>query len=369
MATVITKEYILNRIDQLLKNTFAPPKSLDLYNLLVDLVNYTSDNFTDPDFGSLAYQDKVKQDQIDTGTLPIGFTPVTNGTGSITFVPIPGFPSATPNSVYITDNAGVPSSEIKQNGFNLAIGTTAGTVAEGNHTHTVSQLTDYVASTDAIVDGKINAYNNLAINTFSQLGHTHTVAEITDFNTAGTALINSLIGSQINDAIIVHENKADPHPLYLLRSDKELYQEKNIELITNYSLVPFNNMNTGTTGDFWGGINGRRACRLVDLQGFTELKLDVLCGNTGFVGSTLGLGYLVHTGVYPVVISTNSTLFTKLDPSTRVPLDLTTPNIYSTGWISIPANARVNDVIWGVFGFGGNGTSDPSVGYVRVNFR
>ena len=80
-------------------------------------------------------------------------------------------PNLATGKLWIGDANGVPSATTPNTGFNLNLGTSAGTVAEGNHTHTVSDITDFTSNfnssfdtrlgtkdTDDLSEGSINKY-------------------------------------------------------------------------------------------------------------------------------------------------------------------------------------------------------------------
>lgn len=92
----------------------------------------------------------------------------------------------------------------------------------------------------------------------------------------------------------------------------------------------------------------------VDLTTFSQIKLIGRVTVQGFAGSVLGIDY-----------STDEAAWTTL--ATEIAID--SVGTKDSGWINLPAAARVNDIFLRIYGTGGDGAVDPAFGVITARVR
>jgi hypothetical protein len=103
----------------------------------------------------------------------------------------------------------------------------------------------------------------------------------------------------------------------------------------------------------WGGSTANPKSMVADLDSFTEIRFNILVQNAGAAGSVATLAYSV-TGAF-ILISGAS-----------LPLVV---NHGRTGWLELPAGARVAGAFLRLQGQGGDGVSDPQIAKAWAELR
>lgn len=95
-----------------------------------------------------------------------------------------------------------------------------------------------------------------------------------------------------------------------------------------------------------------------DLLGFTQFRVTFRVATAGATNSDLRFQY-----------SLNDSAFTNLDGTNGPEVAINTTGQKDTGWVSLHAAARVNDVYIRMMGKDGDGAADPVIRQVIIHFK
>lgn len=111
-------------------------------------------------------------------------------------------------------------------------------------------------------------------------------------------------------------------------------------------------------------LNTSRYVTLFDLAGYSQCRLQAHCSNRGVLTA-----YKLAVKYRAAGFSGTFGDYSDIGES-EVSVTFTgNTELFSSGWVNLAAGAKANDVAVGVSSEGGDGTSDPQIGVVLIEFR